>query len=294
MNNMQNMEDGKSRKKILVPLIVILLCAVSFTGAAYAYISSVTNVGNTASVEGLTIDLTEQVDDQDVAVTHALYTVKFAYGDHFLAGNDDTKKAIKYGFGTNSVGFKADGTYDSEVTSAEIATPDNYADGYYVETSYAVGTGALSTVGYQSVSMEGTVPTVDELTLALGNGAYKVGGAYTLDVTNQSGKAVTLTLNIKYDNASVDLGDGVKGIYLAITGTVGSTAVSKVVKVDAPDATTGLVTEDILTLAATEATDGTDLAVQAYVVCSDFHSASATAVTSTSYSFAVNFTAATA
>lgn len=47
-----------SRKKFLIPLVVLLLCAVSLTGAGYAYQSSVTLNGNSGEIdEYFTIDL---------------------------------------------------------------------------------------------------------------------------------------------------------------------------------------------------------------------------------------------
>jgi hypothetical protein len=56
MNAMKTEEAG-SRKKYLAPLIVIMLCLVALTGAAYAYTSTMTNTSNTVSADYLSIDL---------------------------------------------------------------------------------------------------------------------------------------------------------------------------------------------------------------------------------------------
>jgi len=57
MRDMYNDSTG-SRKKFLIPLVVLLLCAVSLTGAGYAYNTSVTSQDNVAPVdEYFVIDL---------------------------------------------------------------------------------------------------------------------------------------------------------------------------------------------------------------------------------------------
>lgn len=56
-----------SRKKFLIPLVVLLLCAVSLTGAGYAYNSSVTvNDGTAGADEYFVLDL---YDDQAAVIT---------------------------------------------------------------------------------------------------------------------------------------------------------------------------------------------------------------------------------
>ena len=56
MNGMKTEQMG-SRKKYLAPVVVLLLCLVSLTGAAYAYSSTMTNTGNTIDSDYLSIDL---------------------------------------------------------------------------------------------------------------------------------------------------------------------------------------------------------------------------------------------
>jgi hypothetical protein len=56
MNGMKTEEAG-SRKKYLAPLIVIMLCLVALTGAAYAYTTSVTSTQNGVTADYISIDL---------------------------------------------------------------------------------------------------------------------------------------------------------------------------------------------------------------------------------------------
>ena len=96
MDNMQNMNEEKSRKKLLVPLVVLLLCAVSLTGAAYAYTSTLTNTGNNAEVHYLSVDKSTaenavlMVDGTDAI---AAFTDNYEYN-----GNSPVKNVIKCDF----------------------------------------------------------------------------------------------------------------------------------------------------------------------------------------------------
>ena len=66
MRDMYNDTTG-SRKKFLIPLVVLLLCAVSLTGAGYAYNSSVTvNDGTAGADEYFVLDL---YNDQAAVIT---------------------------------------------------------------------------------------------------------------------------------------------------------------------------------------------------------------------------------
>ena len=56
MENMNENATG-SRKKFLAPLVVLLLCVVSLTGAAYAYSSTVTVVNNTVTGEEYVLEV---------------------------------------------------------------------------------------------------------------------------------------------------------------------------------------------------------------------------------------------
>ena len=57
MNNMNMETEKSSRKKLLVPLVVLLLCAVSLTGAAYAYNATLKVAENPVDAGYLSVDL---------------------------------------------------------------------------------------------------------------------------------------------------------------------------------------------------------------------------------------------
>jgi hypothetical protein len=59
-----NARENMSRKKYLVPVVVLLLCLVSLAGAAYAYTSSVTTHG-TATANAFYVELYDADDESD-------------------------------------------------------------------------------------------------------------------------------------------------------------------------------------------------------------------------------------
>ena len=286
--------------------MVLLLCAVSLTGAAYAYTSSVTVIDNNVHVEGLTLNL-QNVDD-GTEVGSSIYNFKFAYGDHTLKGDsaEGKTKAIRYDYGTDTYkGFALDDdsnpVYQGVVTSADLEDLTKFADGYYVDTMFAVDDEDYDEpVGYYNVINWGTgEPTAAQLSekYEAGNlGVYKLGDSYTLKVTNQSNKGIELKLNAKYANTPI-FGEGVRGIYAVITGTIAATddsaevSVNKVIRLDKPvdNKVSGVITE----FAKDQATAGANLNIQVYLECSDYHSASALTYTDKDYSFVLNFTANT-
>ena len=56
MNDIQ-IEERSSKKKLLVPLVVLMLCALSIVGVGYAYSTTVTNSGNNIEPDYYSIDL---------------------------------------------------------------------------------------------------------------------------------------------------------------------------------------------------------------------------------------------
>ena len=77
----QYAEEQGFKKKYLAPLIVLMLCAVSLTGAAYAYSTSVTGHGD-ISGDYISIDLYTDGEGKSVLNTHLssesfkVYTIK--------------------------------------------------------------------------------------------------------------------------------------------------------------------------------------------------------------------------
>ncbi len=82
MTDMTMNEERSSRKKLLVPLVVLLLCGVAFTGAAYAYNATLGISGNSADSGYLTIDLATGTNNASADVTLTGNNV-VTYTDHF-------------------------------------------------------------------------------------------------------------------------------------------------------------------------------------------------------------------
>ena len=74
-----NTEEKESRKKLLVPLVVLLLCAVAFTGAAYAYSSTVTVDDNNLTAKTLSVDLKNGEPAEDIVTAEGLVTFTDQY-----------------------------------------------------------------------------------------------------------------------------------------------------------------------------------------------------------------------
>ncbi len=284
--------DGSgSKKKFLVPLVVMLLCTVSLTGAGFAYNSTVTNTANTVHVEGITLDL-KTVADEPAAVTSAMYNLNFAYGSHTTQG-----QAVKYVSSTNMYGFYTD-TTTTTATTVENVDGDHalmdFNDGFYVDTMYSTTSTYSSSVGYHADATYTTSTSLTQAAADGGKGVYAVGSSYTLTVTNESGTGVGLDCDVTFDSTPT-LGDGVKAIYLVVKGTIagvenGSAAVS----VDKVINLLTVSSEVHLADFAGDQSASTNFTVSAYVVCSDYYSASAPAVTDANYGFVINFAAATA
>ncbi len=63
------MGEKSSKKKLLVPLVVLMLCAVSVIGAGYAYSTTVTNNNNALASEYYSIDI---YNNSNTCVTGAI------------------------------------------------------------------------------------------------------------------------------------------------------------------------------------------------------------------------------
>jgi len=130
-----------SRKKFLIPLVVLLLCAVSLTGAGYAYNSSVSNDGNANVDQSFVIDLyttsagTTPITDVITAAAAPLVvtTAKVIGDDPALTGKiqyDETSPVIYTGYfkitkqGIDST--KATLTAKT-VTATVVSSDDKYA-----------------------------------------------------------------------------------------------------------------------------------------------------------------------
>jgi len=113
-----NANTKESRKKFLVPLLVLLLCAVSLTGAAYAYSSSVTVNNNTVSGEEFVLEMY----NKEGSVISAPITVDAIRITPDTAIGDENKVVVKAEANTKGGANVYAGTLkiiDTKVTSAD-------------------------------------------------------------------------------------------------------------------------------------------------------------------------------
>ncbi len=282
-------DSNGSKKKFLIPLLVLLLCTVSLTGAGFAYSSTVTNTDDTIIVEGVTLDL---LDSNDAAVDDAMYNFRIAYSTDVTNG-----KAVK----TNSYGFKTVENVQSVVTVDSTNTLDTFDDGFYVNTMYAEGTtAAYASAGYHTALSGITAATLKAAAESTTDtqGVSKLGDEYSLVVVNASGISVDLGVTGTYASAP-SLGSGVTGLYLVVTGTIAAgtgttptaaTTVSTVISLIPGSPTSTAVSGTIASFAGDQAAE-TELTVQAYVICSDYCSATKPTVQDTDFGLTLTFTA---
>lgn len=152
MENMQNMEEGRSRKKLLVPLVVLMLCAVSLVGAAYAYNSTLTNSDNDATIHYLSVGKQES-GDLVVPGTDAIldFDDNFHYNTNTLIKNIITceLKAGDIVVATYKFNIKSDVTENVKfsVSSDDLANKYLFGDSNvnkivnYFDIKYKIGTG---------------------------------------------------------------------------------------------------------------------------------------------------------
>ncbi len=245
-------ESTGSRKKLLIPLVALMLCAVSIVGAGYAYNSTVTNTYNSVVAEGTTINLY----DGDNVVTEGIISLEFMTYTHVLNG-----RAI---YPTENIGI------DATDTSATLSyTPGeplaNYASGYYLETTY-FDAGSETPAGFHPVAAAADIDTAAEVAaLAVDTETKGVVAldTYTLKIGNATDNAVDVKFKADYYGAAPTLPAGVRDILVTFTGN----GVSKeVVSVKAN------FTEDVIATLAS-GTASAVITVNTYVIVSDSYSA---------------------
>lgn len=248
-------ESTGSRKKLLIPLVALMLCAVSIVGAGYAYNSTVTNTFNSVVAEGTTINL---YDDTDAVVTEGIISLEFMTYTHALNG-----KAI---YPTENIGI------DATDTSATLSyTPGeplaNYASGYYLETTYFVA-GSETPAGFHPVAAAAEIDTAAEVA-ALAASLTETKGVvaldtYTLKIGNATDNAVDVKFKADY-NAAPTLPAGVRDILVTFTGN-GATVSKEVFSVKAN------VTDQVFANLASS-TASAEITVNTYVIVSDTYAA---------------------
>ena len=132
MNASEN--ENSHKKKLIVPIIAIMLCAVAVIGVGYAYTSDVHVNGNTLNGGDLQIDYTANSED---AKTHAIFyssdssiDVTFVTDRTYNAGPDGsiTGPTTTVEFGGSSSDGKSSyiGTMVVTITSSQYSTGTAY------------------------------------------------------------------------------------------------------------------------------------------------------------------------
>ena len=176
-----NMETEKSsRKKLLVPLVVLLLCAVSLTGAAYAYNSTLNVNNNSADAGYLSIDLAGGTE-QNVAAGVT------------LTGNNVITYTDNYDYSKVNTNWVKKNTVNYAITEADVATYDiaiSRETGNTAPVKLTVTLDGLSAADKVYIGGVGKAVTdVFKITLKIGANSYafeKVSGVFTATVDSLS------------------------------------------------------------------------------------------------------------
>ncbi|WP_400249816.1 hypothetical protein [Methanomethylophilus alvi] len=126
MNASEN--ENSHKKKLIVPIIAIMLCAVAVIGVGYAYTSDVHVNGNTLNGGDLQIDYTANSED---AKTHAIFyssdssiDVTFVTDRTYNAGPDgsiaDPTTTVKFGGSSSDGKSSYIGTMVVTITSSTL------------------------------------------------------------------------------------------------------------------------------------------------------------------------------
>ena len=109
-----------SRKKFLIPLVVLLLCAVSLTGAGYAYNASMIAPDNGADAGDLQIDLIDGADSVHITVDDAIvFTDNFTYNASYTQKHNVVDAYAQGGKIVFDVTIKGEATAEQVNVSSE-------------------------------------------------------------------------------------------------------------------------------------------------------------------------------
>ena len=124
-------EEMGSRKKLLAPVVVLLLCMVSLTGAAYAYSSTMTNTGNYLDAKDLSLDFYGAGATAGDLVTNiqvATFTDNFSYAGMETKSNDIEVQYITANIAVYKVKVTGDAPMDRfKVSSSNLAAIKPYS-----------------------------------------------------------------------------------------------------------------------------------------------------------------------
>ena len=169
MENM-NAEKNAGRKKLLVPLVVLIMCGVALTGAAYAYSATVTVQNNTVQGDFYSIDMYSD------AAGNTNITGPLTAGSDFKVYTTKTVGAgAKYNANVEAGTFTRS-VYVKVETDIVGATFNLSATCVYTPPSPAVGTFTI-TAGDPVIKSSDGAQTI---TNAVAAGVYKVEVTFTV------------------------------------------------------------------------------------------------------------------
>jgi hypothetical protein len=121
---MEMKEQTGSRKKLLVPVVVLMLCLVTLTGAAYAYSSSMTYTTNTVDAKSLTVDLSTGSVEDDVTSGLRIITFTDNFGYTYVDEVQTKTNTIKYELESpvNIATYKVKITGDAAFTAFKVSS----------------------------------------------------------------------------------------------------------------------------------------------------------------------------
>lgn len=183
MENM-NATARESRKKFLVPLVVLLLCAVSLVGAAYAYSSSVTIEDNKVTSDEYVLEVYDSTKTNRVSDPLTLKALDLTHVT--VIGDEDSVKVVAEA----KTGYTYLGKLtlkDTTVTGAS-GTPYVYAD--------------VSPIG--AITVDGSALTVAEVT-GSGSLGYTISIALFKDNAGNKGEAYAAGDEIAFANSTATL-----------------------------------------------------------------------------------------
>lgn len=209
MENMQNMNEEKSRKKLLVPLVVLLLCAVSLTGAAYAYTSSLTYKDNTTAVEFLSVDKegTTLVNLTDKTILG--FTDNFTYEDNSANVAEKIENVIKYALKDGivvatyhiKINNEKDTVKDVDLTVSSAALKDSVL---FIKDSTPVKLKDVFDVTYTVKAGDTVVASDKKVIIPAGTDISSSAADYTASVKTETALDIVIkfTLNSTYSGST--------------------------------------------------------------------------------------------
>lgn len=151
-----------TKKKLLIPVVVLMLLAVGLTGAAYAYNSSVSVDHNSADANSLTIDLTDGIGSITApGIKAATFTDNISYEwnpDKTPSAGYDKYNVVK-GCGNDGLALTCSVTVSGDATANKLYVSSSDIAAYYTT---AIGS---STIGAMYKIAVGTSNNVASATV---------------------------------------------------------------------------------------------------------------------------------